>query len=345
MGEFNFAASLLAELKAEEEEEDDFTYALEISKEPTALVQVDEDEDEDDGKDGASRPLIRYRDEGEVEMEVPLRLRRMIEAQGKAKQKVQHKPYFTIFISVLDVICMIVELIVNKGFTSLKTNPWLGVSLQTLDMLGGKDAPLIVFHNQWWRVITPVFFHVGIGHLLLNLIAQVLLGLQLERPLGWVRVAIIYFVSAVCGNLMSAVFLPLQLEVGASTAIYGMGSYYFVDLMVHWSLIISPGRYLAGLLIGTVIGLAFGMLPGIDNFAHIGGIIGGFIVSMLVVPRTKEGKSLRYAHAALIIGPPLLVTYLVLCVVFLCVPSLRQLVWGCHWCEYLNCVPLFHWCD
>jgi len=190
-----------------------------------------------------------------------------------------------------------------------------------------------------------VFFHVGIGHLLLNLLAQVLLGLQLERPLGPVRVAIIYFVSAVCGNLLSTVFLPLQLEVGASTAIYGMGSYYFVDLMVHWSLIISPGRYLAGLIIGTVVGLAFGMLPGIDNFAHIGGSIGGFIVSMLVVPRTKEGKSLRYARAALIAGPPLLAAYIVLCVVFVVVPSLRRLVWGCQWCEYLNCIPLFHWCD
>jgi len=342
MGEYNFAASILAELKADDEDEDDFSFALELSKEPTTLVQVDEEEDDQDDPD---RPLIRYRDEGDVEMEVPLRLRKMMEGSGKAKQRIVHRPYFTIFISIVDVLCMVAELIVNRGFESFKDNPWLGVSLGTLDMLGGKDSPRIVYHNEWWRLITPVFFHVGLGHLALNLVAQVLLGIQLERPLGAARVAILYFVSAVCGNLLSALLLPLQLEVGASTAIYGMGSYYFVDLMIHWSLIISPGRYLAGLVVGTIIGVAFGLLPGIDNFAHMGGIIGGFIVSLLLVPRTKEGKSLRYARASLIVGPPLLVLYVVLCLVFLCVPSLRALAWGCRWCNYLNCLPFFHWCD
>lgn len=143
---------------------------------------------------------------------------------------------------------------------------------------------------------------------------------------------------------MSAVFLPFELEVGASTAIYGLGSYYLVDLLVHWSLIISPMRYFLGLMIGSIVGLVFGLLPGIDNFAHIGGSAGGFLVSLLLVPRTKEGKSLKYAKVACIVGPPLLLIYFGLGIAILFTPVLRTSVWGCKWCEYLNCLPVFHWC-
>jgi len=331
----------VADLKGEQELEKEFDLAIELAREPTTLVEVDEDDEYE-----PDRPLIpRYKEDEGMEMEVPLRLRKMVEQRNRPKRTALYKPYFTIVISVIDVLMMIVELIVNKGFTSPKINPWLGVSLETLIILGGKDVPLIIYDQEWWRIITPVFFHVGLGHLVLNLIAQIPLGLQLERQLGSTRLIILYFGSAIAGNLFSAVFLPYQLEVGASTAIYGLGSYYFVDLVVHWSLIVSPWRYFAGLMIGTVIGLVLGLFPGVDNFAHIGGMIGGFLMSMVIVPRTKEGKSLKWARGALYSGPPLIALYLILCVVTLCVPAMREVAWECRWCRYFNCLPVFGWCD
>ena len=176
------------------------------------------------------------------------------------------------------------------------------------------------------------------------------------------------------GNLSSAIFLPLQLEVGASTAIYGLASYYLVDLLIHWTLVLAPLRYFFALIVGyinpssstipplfhyfffllllssfsllyrSVVGLFIGLLPGIDNFAHLGGSAGGFLVSLLLVPRTREGRSLRYAKVASWVGPPLLVVYFGGGVVVLCVAALREEVWRCGWCEYMNCLPVAHWC-
>lgn len=90
----------------ESEEEDDFEYALELSKEPTSLVQ-EEDETEDD----PDRPLLYRKEDEDVEMEVPLRLKRMLHNSNKPKQKVLHRPYFTIFISLIDVLFMVYVLI------------------------------------------------------------------------------------------------------------------------------------------------------------------------------------------------------------------------------------------
>lgn len=348
-----------ADLGSHIHEQDDLAFEFhnneeDISKEPTLILQVQENNDTDDETHGSydnlNSPLLlgerdnqQERERGDVEMRIPLRLQRM-KAAGNKTQAI-HRPYFTIIISIIDIIVMIAEIIINKGFVSFKKNPWIGVSLDTLIEMGGKDTSLIITYYQWWRLITPVFLHVGIAHLALNLVAQLLLGFQLEKVLGTPRIIILYFVSAVAGNLVSALFLPLQLEAGASTAIYGLGSYYLVDLFVHWSLIIQPGRYFMGLMIGSILGLVFGLLPGIDNFAHIGGSAGGFLISLVLVPRTKEGRSLKYAKIATYLGPPLLLIFFGGGLSILFIPSLRAGVWRCHWCEYLNCLPIFHWCS
>lgn len=315
-----------------ESSEDGGSRRLDGDQQP--LLQVEEG-----SEDGGSRRF------GDVEMRIPLRLQRMKHAARTKQQRVVHRPYFTIFICVVDVIMMIVEIIMNKGFASFKVNPWIGVSAQTLINVGGKYTPLIIDNHQWWRLLTPVFTHVGLGHLLLNLLAQIPLGVQLERVLGTPRIVALYFVSAIAGNLASALFLPLELEVGASTAIYGLASYYLVDLLVHWTLVFAPLRYFFALIAGSVVGLFIGMLPGIDNFAHLGGSAGGFLISMLLIPRTHAGKSLRYARVASWLGPPLLALYFAAGIAGLCVGVLREEVWRCSWCEYLNCLPIAHWCS
>eukprot|EP01111_Echinosteliopsis_oligospora_P013596 TRINITY_DN4911_c0_g1_i2.p1 TRINITY_DN4911_c0_g1~~TRINITY_DN4911_c0_g1_i2.p1 ORF type:complete len:244 (-),score=38.98 TRINITY_DN4911_c0_g1_i2:56-787(-) len=242
---------------------------------------------------------------------------------------------------------MIVEIIVNRGFEPVKKNPWIGVSLDTLITLGGKDDDLIVFHFQWWRLITPVFFHVGVIHLAINMVAQIILGIQLEKAIGFWRVSIIYFVSAIAGNLFSAMFLPQELEVGASTAIYGLSSYYLVDLIVHWPIIMGPWRYFAALMVGDVVGLVIGLFPGVDNFAHIGGTIGGLLISMVMIPNRRisaKGRITRCRSITRILGYILLIVWFVLCFCCLYVGMMRDVVWNCHWCEYVNCLPVFHWC-
>jgi len=104
-----------------------------------------------------------------------------------------------------------------------------------------------------------MYLHVGILHLAMNLITQVLIGIQLEKGLGFFRMAFIYTMSGIGGNLLSALFLPRILEVGASSSIFGLFGIYFVDLLVNWRLHLNryvskkktPPPNLDGTFLGT----------------------------------------------------------------------------------------------
>ena len=80
-----------------------------------------------------------------------------------------------------------------------------------------KDKP-----DQWFRFIIPMWEHVGIFHLMVNMSFQLLVGMKIERTAGPIRTALIYFSSAIGGNIYSAIFTPLQPQVGASGALYGL---------------------------------------------------------------------------------------------------------------------------
>jgi len=203
-----------------------------------------------------------------------------------------------------------IEFIVNGGVESLKVNPWVGVSVETLIKLGAKDVPLIVDQNQWWRLLTPIVLHAGIIHVALNVVAQILLGIHLERRIGWWRVGLVYLLGGVAGNLTSAIFLPDLIEVGASGAIYGLSSYYIADLIVHWSVIEHPRKYAMMLAGSTLFGFCIGLLPTIDNFAHIGGSVAGFLISLCMVPPTDAGAAVsRRAKAAMVTGYVLIAVF------------------------------------
>lgn len=84
----------------------------------------------------------------------------------------------------------------------------LGPKLEILLEMGAKDSNLILHENQWWRLVTPIFLHLGVIHLFVNLMFQLTSGADLERHLGHTTVIFVYFISGVGGNLASAFFLP-----------------------------------------------------------------------------------------------------------------------------------------
>lgn len=146
-------------------------------------------------------------------------------------------------------------------------------------------VPLAIAQGEWWRLITATFLHGGILHLAFNMYALYWLGPQLERLLGSVRFAAIYFLSALGGSVASYWFSPINtVSVGASGAIFGLMAAMIV-IGRQMQADISQLAVLFG--INVIIGFSQG---GIDWRAHLGGAVVGGLTALLMTKGTRESR-------------------------------------------------------
>ncbi|KNC97770.1 YD repeat (two copies), variant [Spizellomyces punctatus DAOM BR117] len=195
--------------------------------------------------------------------------------------------------------------------------------------------------NQWYRFITAIGLHGGVLHLAFNMSFQVRTGFQMEKDFGWWRIAAIYLASGIAGFVFGANFNPLTPSVGCSGALYGLMACLLLDLFQNWRLISRPWLELFKMLIQIVISLLIGMLPFIDNFAHIGGFYTGIVAGLLFMPTIHFGKWDKWRKRILMI---IALPALVLIMVFL-IRGFYGSGPGCTWCKYLNCIPGMPWCE
>jgi rhomboid protease GluP len=151
--------------------------------------------------------------------------------------------------------------------------------------LGAKVNPLIAA-GQYWRLFTLTFLHIGLAHLFFNAYALVIIGTELERLFGSGRFLIIYLLAGLFGSLASYAFTP-NLAAGASGAIFGLIGALAAFFLLHRERLGSWGRMrLANIVFLIVINLFFGFTqPGIDNVAHLGGLVSGFGLGWALAPR------------------------------------------------------------
>ncbi len=141
-----------------------------------------------------------------------------------------------------------------------------------------------IFQGELWRLITPIFLHGSILHIAFNMYALHILGPRLERYYGHWRFLTLYLLSGFGGNVFSMMFTDAP-SLGSSTAIFGLigaqGIFYY-----HNRKIFGPAvrQALNGIITIAVVNLIIGLSPGIDNWGHIGGLVGGVIFSWLSGP-------------------------------------------------------------
>lgn len=109
-----------------------------------------------------------------------------------------------------------------------------------------------------------------------------------QHPCADLQVALIYLVGGVFGTIVSAIFVPLQVMVGASGAIFAVFGALWADLWQNWSVYQDKCQALTMLLFLTVFNVLLGMMPYLDNFAHIGGIIMGFFMGLGLLVQKRE---------------------------------------------------------
>lgn len=183
---------------------------------------------------------------------------------------------------------------------------------------GANFRPLTL-EGQWWRLITCTFLHIGIMHLLLNMYALIYIGLLLEPYLGKRKFISAYLLTGLTASIASLWWHDNTISAGASGAIFGMYGVFlallttdFIEKTARKALLTSIGIFVA-------YNLVYGLKGGIDNAAHIGGLIGGLVIGYCFTPSLKRphDNPLNYS----IIGSLTVLTVIACAVVYKNIPN------------------------
>ncbi|KAI5682409.1 hypothetical protein M9H77_03637 [Catharanthus roseus] len=245
------------------------------------------------------------------------------------------------------------------SFQPFKENPLLGPSSPTLEKMGALDVSKVVHAHQGWRLITCIWLHAGVLHLLANMLSLLVIGIRLEQEFGFARIGFLYIISGLGGSILSALFIQSNISVGASGALFGLLGGMLSELITNWTIYANKVASLVTLVVIIAINLAVGILPHVDNFAHIGGFLSGFLLGFVFLIRPQFGwVRQRYASYGYPLSSPkpkfkvyqciLWVIALVLLIVGFTVGLVfllrgEDLNGHCSWCHYLSCVPTSRW--
>lgn len=148
----------------------------------------------------------------------------------------------------------------------------------------GAKVNSLIAQGEFWRLLTAVFVHASVLHFGFNAYAVYILGRDVEAFTGSARFSVLFLLSGLSGSVFSLVFNPSP-SVGASGAVFGLIGSLVVFLYRHRKLFGERGRRnLQSVLMIAGINLALGLQGGIDNWAHLGGLIGGLALGWAIGP-------------------------------------------------------------
>jgi len=186
------------------------------------------------------------------------------------------KPYATYMLIGMTVLIYILQLLSQR---------FLG---QDYPELLGVKAGSLIRAGQLWRLVTPLFLHASILHIGFNMYALWVFGRGMESRFGRLRFLALYFLAGFAGNVLSFVLTP-EPSLGASTAVFGLLAAEGVFLYQNREILHGQARraitnlvYIAG--INLLIGFS---VQGVDNWGHIGGMLGGLLFAWFGAPYWK----------------------------------------------------------
>ncbi len=159
-------------------------------------------------------------------------------------------------------------------------------------LLYGAKISQLILRGEIWRFLTPAFLHGSIIHLSFNMYAIYSFGPSLERKYGSTSFILLYVISAIFGNVVSFLFSP-YVSLGASTAIFGLIAAQGVYIYKNRHLLGSAAKpLLTNVLFMIAVNLFLGLSSGIDNWGHMGGLVGGFLYAWYAGPSFGVSENL-----------------------------------------------------
>lgn len=159
---------------------------------------------------------------------------------------------------------------------------------------GAMYMPYVAEAGEYYRLFTCMFLHFGFEHLMNNMMVLLIVGWNLEIEIGRWKYLLIYLASGLCGNVISAVW-DIQtgqyaVSAGASGAVFGLiGALLYVVLRNRGRIGEVSGR---GIIFMIIVMLYYGFSStGVDNAAHVGGLLSGFFLAVLLYRKRKRESS------------------------------------------------------
>lgn len=178
----------------------------------------------------------------------------------------------------IPVLLLVIANLAMYVIVGMSGGSWLNIQPAVLAHWGANQGALTIGH-EWWRLVTSMFLHGGLVHLVVNMLSLLYLGRVAHFRFGPGAFFLSYFVSGIAGSLLSLAVNANRVSIGASGAIFGLAGALFASTFTR-----NPGlqeankRFRTELLKVLGFNLVFGALsPGIDNAAHVGGLIGGVL--------------------------------------------------------------------
>ncbi len=200
-------------------------------------------------------------------------------------------PYVTYGIVAITVLVYLVQMR-TQGAANYQGTP-----LDLPEFYGARINEFIRA-GELWRLLTPVLLHASIPHIGFNMYALIVFGVGLERNFGHWRYLLLYLLGGFAGNVLSFL-LSTGYSVGASTAIFGLVAAEGVFLYQNRQLFGNRFRGAIGNIIFiVVVNLALGLTPGIDNWGHVGGLLGGLIFAWFAGPKWEVQGMMPSFHVA-----------------------------------------------
>lgn len=202
-------------------------------------------------------------------------------------------PFTMLFIGIN--VGVFVLMCLAGGFTMMS------VDHEVLREFGAKQNDLINEQHQYWRLITSIFIHIGFIHLFLNNYALLIIGQEIEQIYGSARFVGLYLVTGMIGSVASYVFNPQATSAGASGAIFGlfgvMATFAFKYRKEIPALLSREirRRVLPIIFINLVFGFSVSI---VDNAAHIGGLVGGIALALVVPYMRPDEKRTAFVWRA-----------------------------------------------
>jgi rhomboid protease GluP len=185
------------------------------------------------------------------------------------------------------ILMYVLSLVMSREGNQIGIEP-NGIALQ---ILGGSGAVPVFERGWWWTVLTAGWLHGGLLHIFFNVLWIRQLGPQIANLYGAGRMVIVYTIAGIVGFTMSSVmglfsiqYFGAGLTVGASASIFG-----FLGALVHYGRRSGSSHIgQAGFQCALILGIMGFVFPGVDNAAHLGGFIGGYLTSWFLDPLKSE---------------------------------------------------------
>jgi membrane associated rhomboid family serine protease len=187
--------------------------------------------------------------------------------------------YITPILVDANLVIFIAMVLSGAGFVTLNT--------PTLLAWGANYTPLTM-NGQWWRLLTSMFLHGGLMHVLVNMYALVIVGVMLEPVLGKNRYLSVYLITGIIGSVASILTHKATVSVGASGAIFGMYGIFLALMLTNVFPRQVRSSFLSAIILMIVMTFVTGLGGGIDNSAHAGGLLSGIIIGFMLSPHLKR---------------------------------------------------------